>query len=146
MASRDHADHAADRWLVDGFNVLHVGLLHGRQRGRWWSGDARAQLLSRIKAFESPGRLCVVFDGPDPGPGDERPGGSETRSIEIVFAPSADEWLLREVKKATPAERVTLVTADRKLADRARHRGAEIVSPKAFLALCPPPETPPAAP
>jgi hypothetical protein len=42
------------------------------------------------------------------------------------------------LREAGP-ERVPVVTADRQLAGRARHRGAEVVSPLRFLARCEPP-------
>ena len=123
-----------ERWLVDGFNVLHVGILHGRERGRWWGAEARTQLLTRIAEFEGGGELWVVFDGPEPeDPGATAPGAT-TR---LVFAPSADEWLLAEVRAAENPGALALVTADRKLADRARHRGARGVPPRDFLARCP---------
>ena len=128
---------APERWLVDGFNVLHVGILRGRERGRWWGGEARSQLLSRVQGFAEAGELVVVFDGSDPE-GDEKPPES---SAQVVFAPSADDWILSQVKTGADPERVHVVTADRRLADRARHRGAQILSPRAFLALCPEPDT-----
>ena len=133
------------RWLVDGFNVLHVGILRGRTRGRWWREDGRAQLLERVQAFDEPGsELWIAFDGPRPVAGDGESekaadGGFERVGLaRVVFAPSADDWLLREVRRAEPGEALTLVTADRKVADRGRHHGARIVAPKAFLALCGP--------
>lgn len=130
-----------EHWLVDGFNVLHVALLHGRERGRWWGEEARDQLLSRIQRFEGPGRVSVVFDGPllEPDPGmDLDPAGSPLSSMpRVVFAPSADDWLLAEVRKHPAPGQLAIVTADRRLADRARHRGAQIRSPRDFLARCP---------
>ncbi|MAE96676.1 MAG: hypothetical protein CL910_18670 [Deltaproteobacteria bacterium] len=123
-----------ERWLVDGFNVLHVGILSGRERGRWWGGEARTRLLTRIAGFDGEGELCVVFDGPEPQePGAQAPN-ARTR---VVFAPSADEWLLAEVRGSRAPGTLAVVTADRKLADRARHRGARVVSPRDFLARCP---------
>ena len=131
------------RWLVDGFNVLHAGVLHGRQRGRWWGAEARAALLLRLSGFRAPGELWVVFDGPARGPtnaqGEPAPAGEPGPArgrARVVFAPSADAWLLRAVREAADPSRVTVVTADRPLADRLRHRGAQIESPRRFLARC----------
>jgi hypothetical protein len=119
------------RWLIDGFNVLHVGVLHGRERGRWWEGEAREQLMARLAGFDDPGaQLQVVFDGPRPA---EAP---EENRAQVVFAEDADAWLLREVGREDDPGQLIIVTADRSLADRARHRGAQVVSPKAFLARC----------
>ena len=124
------------RWLVDGFNVLHTGVLRGRQRGTWWEAEARGQLLERVNGFTDEGdddaELWIVFDGPRPV---ERTP-TEGDGPHVVFAPSADDWVLAEVRGAADPEQVTVVTADRKLADRARHRGARVVSPRSFLARC----------
>ena len=119
-------------FLVDGYNVLNVGLLAGREREAWWSARHREELLGRVEAFEEPdAEIWVVFDGARPhGP---HPGGR----VLAVFAPSADEWLLARLRERG-AERVTVVTADRRLAARARHRGAQVVAPARFLARCPP--------
>ena len=125
------------RWLVDGFNVLHAGVLRGNDRHGWWREEMRGRLLTRVAAFEdAAAELWVVFDGPGPG------AASETASLRphVVFAPSADEWLLAEVSRAGDAAQVVVVTADRQLADRARHRGAQVVAPRSFLARCRAPE------
>ena len=117
-------------WLVDGYNVLNVGLLAGRVREGWWTGSFRDELLGRAEAFEEDAaEIWVVFDGARP-PGAERAG-----RVRSVFAPSADEWLLARIRERDPAQ-VALVTADRRLAARARSRGALVVAPAAFLARC----------
>ena len=121
------------RWLVDGFNVLHAGVLRGNDRQGWWREDVRARLLARVAGFDdAAAELWVVFDGRGPL------GAAEESSLRprVVFAPSADEWLLAEVRDAEDPSAVVVVTADRQLADRARHRGARVVSPRAFLARC----------
>lgn len=123
------------RWLVDGFNVLHAGVLRGNDRQGWWREEMRARLLARVTGFDDEtAELWVVFDGSGP------PAESELRSARprVVFAPSADEWLLAEVREAEDPSSVVVVTADRQLADRARHRGAQVMSPRAFLARCTP--------
>jgi predicted RNA-binding protein with PIN domain len=122
-----------ERWLVDGFNVLHAGVLRGNDRRGWWREEVRARLLERVAGFEdAAAELWVVFDGP--GPGGEAERASERPRV--VFAPSADDWLLEAVRETPDPAAVVVVTADRQLADRARHRGARVVSPRAFLARC----------
>lgn len=117
-------------WLVDGYNVLNVGLLAGRAREGWWTGPFRDELIGRVEAFEEEAaEIWVVFDGANP-PNSERAG-----RVRSVFAPSADEWLLARIRERDPAQ-LALVTADRRLAARARHRGVEVVAPAAFLARC----------
>jgi predicted RNA-binding protein with PIN domain len=123
------------RVLVDGFNVLHAGVLRGNDRQGWWREEMRARLLARVAGFDdAEAELWVVFDGRGPL------ADSELRSERprVVFAPSADEWLLAEVREADDPSALVVVTADRQLADRARHRGARVVSPRAFLARCAP--------
>ena len=121
------------RWLVDGFNVLHAGVLRGGDRQGWWREEMRARLLARVAAFDDEtAELWVVFDGRGPL------GEAELRSRRphVVFAPSADEWLLAAVRDAEDPASVVVVTADRQLADRARHRGARVVGPRTFLNRC----------
>jgi hypothetical protein len=126
-----------ERWLVDGFNVLHAGVLRGNDRRGWWREEVRARLLARVRAFEdAAAELWVVFDGPGPGGEAER----TSERPRVVFAPSADEWLLDAVRETPEPASIVVVTADRQLADRARHRGARVVSPRAFLARCAEPE------
>ena len=122
-----------EHWLVDGFNVLHTAILSGRERGRWWQEEGRRRLLERVSRFDA-GRaaVLVVFDG-------DRPAGEpeDASGVRVVFAPSADEWLLRAVRRCETPGHLNVVTADRALADRARRNGAEVVAPRAFLARCP---------
>ena len=119
-------------WLVDGFNVVQVGMLGGQDRSQWWGVSHRARLLSHAAAFE-PGQATVwiVFDGGHPRPESEVDG--RTR---VVFTPSADEWLVARVRGAEDPSRLVVVTADRRLAARVRHLGARIASPAEFLARC----------
>jgi predicted RNA-binding protein with PIN domain len=119
-------------WLVDGFNVLCAGVLRGRERSAFWSEESRQKLLARVARFEDrSARVIVVFDGEGPA-AEPREGEPES-----VFASSADDWIVARLREPGRG-RVAVVTADRQLAGRARHRGAEIVSPLRFLARCEP--------
>jgi predicted RNA-binding protein with PIN domain len=140
MAPEDRGEDAAAAsdpasaavWLVDGFNVLCAGLLGGRDRSAFWTEAARREVLERAAQFDDPdARIVVVFDGPRPAEAPDDASGPET-----VFAPSADAWILSALG-ASGADPVTVVTADRRLAGRARHRGAEVIAPRVFLARCP---------
>lgn len=121
-------------WIVDGFNVLHVSVLRGRERGDWWRAEARERLLERVRAFEEQGaEVWVVFDGPkNPDTAPDVPGPR------VVFAPSADEWVLARIRAEADPARVTVVTADRRLAGRSQRRGVRVVAPREFLTLCGP--------
>ncbi len=123
------------RWLVDGFNVLNVALLRGTEREHFWGPAARTRLLALADRFPDATRVVVVFDGGRPvaetDRGAQAPGGASH-----LFTPDADAWLLRAVRESDDPGRVAVVTADRRLADRARHRGAQVVSPSRFLDAC----------
>jgi predicted RNA-binding protein with PIN domain len=120
-------------WLVDGFNVLHVGLLRGRDRSEWWKRERREELLERAERFRTSHReadVLVVFDGAHP------PETPHEGDVSVVFTPSADEWLVSVVREAEHAESIGGVTAARRRADRVRRRGAAVVPPGSFIAAC----------
>lgn len=119
-------------WFVDGFNVLHAGVLRGRERGQWWREASRAQLLELARSFDDPeAEVWIVFDGPREIP--ETPANPRLR---VVFAPSADEWLLRRLRSAPDPSQLGVVTGDRRLAIRSRQRGAQVIMPREFLDRC----------
>jgi len=124
---------AGELWLVDGFNVVQVALLAGRDRHEWWTAPYRAELLRRAGAFDgveaADAELWVAFDG-------RRAATESAGPVRSVFVPSADEWVLARVRAASDPARVRVVTADRRLAARVRRRGAQVVSPAAFLGRC----------
>lgn len=124
-------------WLIDGYNVLHAGVLRGRDRAGWWTAPMQARVIERVERFErADAELCVVFDASRRDP-ERAVDPVPDSAVPVVFAPSADEWLIRRVKAADDPTRIAVVTADRKLADRARHHGARVVSPREFLSRCP---------
>jgi len=120
-------------WLVDGFNVLHAGVLHGRDRAQWWTEPRREQLVALAERFDdADAEIWVVFDGSGP----EAPSEAPASRVRRIFAPSADDWLLATVRASEAPACLAIVTADRAVADRARHRGAQVVSPRSFLSRC----------
>jgi predicted RNA-binding protein with PIN domain len=129
-------------WLVDGFNAIHTVLLGGQNRDEWWTEPVRDRLLERIVRFEDPSaEIWVVFDGsstPDavPESGAEAEAGHGPE-VHIVFAPSADAWLVDRTRRRGDGAALGVVTADRKVAGRCRHAGAMVVAPRDFLAHCP---------
>jgi hypothetical protein len=133
----DDATETPGIWLLDGFNLLHAGPLGGRDRSGWWREPQRSELLALVDRFDDPtAEVWVVFDGPRDDGKVGSPAGSPTPRLTRVFAPSADEWLLARVRSAEDPARIAVVTADKQLADRARHRGAKVYSPRAFLDRC----------
>jgi len=137
------ADTQPTLWLVDGFNVLHVVLLHGESRKAWWQSKGRERVVELVRGFDAvDAEVVVVFDGSQPPAEDDPANAAVPR---VIFAAPADDWVLTAVRTAADPARVAVVTADRRLAARARHRGAQIVSPGVFVARCrsaqPPPTT-----
>ena len=126
-------DEPGTQWLVDGFNLLHAGILGGRDRSEWWTAPRRAEVLERVAEARVAGaERVVVFDGAR-DPGEPPPAGG----VREVFAASADDWLLRRVKHSPDPSQVAVVTADRRLAARVAHCGARVVHPSDFLRRCP---------
>jgi len=123
-------------WLVDGYNVLHAGVLRGRDRRGWWTASVQSRLVAIADTFEDPAaQIIVVFDAAKP----EAPRAAEPpppSRVRLVYAPSADDWLVRHVRTSQAPERIAVVTADRQVQGRARHGGASVISPLAFLARC----------
>ena len=149
----------ASIWLIDGYNVLHTVLLGGKPREGtdWWGEAGRNLLHDRVREFDGLAATCIhppdapeagvsepqahepqlgsvwiVFDGKRPAPQacDANP--------QIVFAPSADQWIVSRVRSAPDPQVLAVVSADRQVAGRCRHAGATVVAPQAFIARCGP--------
>jgi predicted RNA-binding protein with PIN domain len=143
-------------WLIDGYNLLHACLLTGKDRKDWWRAENRETVLTLAGQLGDPGaEIWVVFDGtaesqesyapPEELASEGRhdtdddaprtpPGSAPT--VHVVFASSADDWIVKRVRRAEEPSRMAVVTSDRQVAGRAAHRGARVVRPRAFLELC----------
>ena len=133
-AAQTDALPAIAQWLVDGFNVLHAHLLRGRDRKEWWTEERRRLVIAQAERLSARGeRVCVVFDGKQPAGTEEAPADALLR---VVFAPDADEWILKTMRAAPDPGGVAVVTGDRSVKDRARRFGAHAVSPRDWLARC----------
>lgn len=110
------------RWLVDGMNVV------GSRPDGWWR-DRRAamrRLSESLGAFaEATGEpLTVVFDG--------RPFDLSAAPAKVDFAPgpgpdAADREIAARVDADADPSSLRVVTSDRRLADRVRTAGAQVV-------------------
>jgi hypothetical protein len=149
-------------WLVDGYNTLNAGILRAelgansrrdgesagdpgaggnasadgqprRQRG-WWSREGRERLVALSRCFPDPdAEIWIVFDGPRPL---DEPRHGERPDVYVQYAPSADEWIVRTVRDHQAPDRISVVSRDRQVCGRIRHRGSHVFSPTEFLALC----------
>ena len=135
-------------YLVDGYNFLHAVVLKGRERAAWWSPENQARVVSSIVALLADERegaeTWVVFDrrgtaeavevdaagkaGSLGGPSNAEVHGG----LEVHHAPDADDYIVTRCAELTSRREVVVVSADRSLVDRARHRGARGLSPWAF--------------
>lgn len=116
-------------WYFDGYNVLHAVLL-GRERDvSWWRRDYQQRVVTRVEAWmcarKCPAEVTVVFDSHRSPSDSER---VQSRHLNVVYAPSADEWLI-DVCAASGQAESRFVTADRSLRDRLKARGARVVKP-----------------
>ena len=108
-------------YLVDGNNLAHaLGLSN--------DGLADRQAVAReVSAFcQSQGASAtIVFDGPS-GEGPQRPG--DTSRVRILFSgkQSADEAILKLISGSSTPKDFTVVTSDKSLGDKAKHRGASV--------------------
>ena len=132
-------------WLVDAYNVLRVSLTGDEQRAAprdaWWGAERRQFLQDLARQLPEPeSEVCLVFDAkqlPEAEEADRETRQPDEPLVRSVFAPSADEWIVAAVRaRSADDARVRVVTADRPLGNRARSRGAEVVSTEAFIARC----------
>ncbi|HEY6531622.1 MAG TPA: NYN domain-containing protein [Acidimicrobiales bacterium] len=117
---------------VDGYNVSLAGwptLALAAQRHRLV--DALGALAARTRCV-----VVVVFDGADVGAG--LPGESRPRGVQVRFtAPDveADDELLDLVDALPPTRPVVVASTDRRVADGARRRGANVISGAQLLGV-----------
>jgi predicted RNA-binding protein with PIN domain len=124
--------------LIDGFNVLHAGVLKGRDRAGWWCVPAQRRLIERVERFADASypEIWIVFDrraGRSDGQGGVASGDARIR---VIYAPSADDWIAEQVVALSNQRPVTVVTSDRFLRERVHQGGGAILSPRQFLAAC----------
>jgi predicted RNA-binding protein with PIN domain len=116
-------------FLVDGFNFLHAAVLEGRDRREWWALSQQARVVALAESFQG-GEVWVVFDAR----GTDRV--SSTERVQVRFAADADDCIVALCTELRGRRLITVVTADRSLTDRARHRGATRLSPWQFAEQC----------
>ena len=116
------------RWLVDGMNVV------GSIPDGWWRDrhGAMARLAGRLAELQaqSGDPVAVVFDG--------RPFELSAGAVDVAFAPTrgrdaADDEIVRRVAADDDPGGLTVVTSDRRLSERVREHGADVVTAGAFL-------------
>jgi len=108
-------------YLVDGNNLAHaLGLSVGTLADR----EACARLVSAFCRSRG-ASATLVFDGPaQKGP----LAAGQPQRVRILYgeARSADDLILRLLADSKTPRDFTVVTSDKSLGDRARHRGASL--------------------
>jgi predicted RNA-binding protein with PIN domain len=118
------------RWLVDGMNLI------GSRPDRWWNDPDRAvrRLIGELDRFAAAtgDDLTVVFDRrpPDVDPG--RHGAATVAFASRRGRNAADDEIVGLVGGDPVPASLTVVTSDRRLAERARELGAGVVPASRF--------------
>jgi predicted RNA-binding protein with PIN domain len=121
---------AGTRWLVDGMNLI------GSRTDRWWNDPDRAvrRLIGELDRFAAAtgDDLTVVFDRrpPDLDPG--RHGAATVGFASRRGRNAADDEIVGLGAGDRAAASLTVVTSDRRLAERARELGAGVVPSSRF--------------
>jgi predicted RNA-binding protein with PIN domain len=124
--------------IIDGFNVLHAGILTGRDRANWWRAEIQRRLVARVEQFSQTqaAELWIVFDRRADRHSEKEDVDSDDPRIHVFYAPSADDWIVSKVESWSTQRTITVVTADRLLRERVRRAGGMLFSPMQFLATC----------
>ena len=114
-------------YLLDGNNL--IGLFRGTSRPSAEDRQALvAELAARLRRTRA--RAILFFDGP----AGDRASSMGALTIRPSSGGSADDAILREIEKTRSPGEMTVVTADRGLARRAREAGAAVSTPQDFFA------------
>jgi predicted RNA-binding protein with PIN domain len=111
-------------YLLDGNNL--IGLARGVSRPSRDDRDALiAELVERLRRTRA--RVVVFFDGPE-----ERTLTLGSLTVRDSGGLSADDAILRELRRSRSPREITVVTADRGLSGAARDAGAKTLRPSEF--------------
>jgi predicted RNA-binding protein with PIN domain len=115
------------RWIVDAMNVI------GTRPDRWWNDpDAAMRRMTHwidLFAEHTGDDVTLVFD--------KKVSGIEAERIRVVFAKwkgrNAADHEIEELVEADPEpQSLSVVTSDKRLAERVRTSGARVVSSGTF--------------
>ncbi len=124
--------------IIDGFNVLHAGILTGRDRANWWHASMQRRLVERVESCTDPAYtdIWIIFDRRTNAQTTFEDVTSNDPRISVCYAPSADDWIVTQVGNLASQRSIIVVTADRLLRERVRQSGGMRSSPMQFLATC----------
>lgn len=113
-------------YLLDGNNL--IGIVRKTARP---SEEDRAALIAELadRLRQTRAKATVFFDGP----AGERPSTLGGLTVRSPSSGSADDAILREIRRSPAPGEIVVVTADRELARRAREAGAKVTPPGEFF-------------
>ena len=109
-------------YLVDGNNLAHaLGLSNDGLADR----ESCARTVVAAFCGSAGAQATIIFDGPTPKRG---PAPLKTPRVRVVFGESrsADDLILRLLSDSKTPRDFTVVTSDKSLGDKARHKGATV--------------------
>jgi len=124
--------------LIDGYNLLHVSGILGRNRGPGGLQASRLALLNFLAESLDPAELprtTIVFDAGDPPWG--MPRKVTHRGITVRFAAryeSADDQIEELILKATDPRRLIVVSSDHRIQRAAKRRRAKAIDSDVWYA------------
>ena len=119
--------------IIDGYNFIYA--LHGLEHTMPIKDmdAARVDLHERLTRFHNITReqVRVVYDARSGSPLPSQ----EMAGVSVVYAPanvSADDYIVRFVKKAAKPARITVVTSDKALGENLKAAGARVLKASSF--------------
>ena len=108
-------------YLVDGNNLAHaLGFSNGTRADR----ESCARTVGGFCRVQG-AQATLIFDGPAPA---GSRGGGQTHRLRIIFseARSADDLILQLLAGSKTPRDFIVITSDKSLGDKARHKGARV--------------------
>jgi predicted RNA-binding protein with PIN domain len=123
-------DRSRPRWLIDGMNLI------GSRPDRWWADRDRAvrRLIDELDRYASAtgDEVTVVFDRQ---PADVASGAHGAALVGFASRrgrDAADHEIVRMAAEDRDPDSLTVVTSDRRLAERVRQLGARVAPSTSF--------------
>lgn len=130
----------AIRLLIDGYNLMFQSVVSKQSlQGTDALRSARQQMLEQLSQIIEPEDLrhtLIVFDAKDAPKG--LPERANYLGITIVFArdwESADEWMQQEIRRHPTPKKLTVVSSDHSIHQKAKARKARIVDSEPWFEM-----------
>lgn len=119
------------KFIIDGYNLLFFHLTPDEDLKK-----NREELIKLLdKKFKSLSiKATIIFDGFNQA--ENKPEHEFFEALTVIFSPkslTADEFIIEQLSSSKNPNEITVITGDKKLAQKARNLGAHSKSPKSFL-------------